>query len=126
MDALTFATDVLLRGFNNKKEPIFEINFKDMLAELALSYDEFIDLCILCGCDYTETIDGVGPVTALKLIKEHKNIEAVIKKLEDENKTGNKKRKWVIPDSFHYEDARELFREAKVLPDIGDLEVIQR
>ena len=34
-----------------------------------MSMDEFIALCILCGCDYTESIDGIGPVTAYKLIK---------------------------------------------------------
>ncbi len=70
MDALTFgniiidkmiyckATTHLLRGFNNKKEPITQINFGDMLEELGLTYDEFVDLCILCGCDYLESIDG--------------------------------------------------------------------
>jgi len=71
MDALTFGiimnpkqalkflgTKYLLRGFNNKKEPIIEISYEDMLQELEMTYDEFIDLCILCGCDYLETIDG--------------------------------------------------------------------
>ena len=37
--------------------------------------DQFIDLCILCGCDYVNNIRGIGPVTALKLIIKHKNIE---------------------------------------------------
>lgn len=31
MDTLTFGTQVLLRGFNSKKEPITEINFEEML-----------------------------------------------------------------------------------------------
>ena len=29
-----------------------------MLSELKMTKEEFIDLCILCGCDYTETIEG--------------------------------------------------------------------
>ena len=37
--------------------------------------DQFIDLCILCGCDYVNNIRGVGPVTALKWINKSKNIE---------------------------------------------------
>jgi flap endonuclease-1 len=78
MDALTFRTPVLLRGFNSKKEPITEINYDKMLEGLELNYEEFVDLCILCGCDYTENIDGVGPATALKLIKDHKNIENIL------------------------------------------------
>lgn len=53
MDALTFRTPYLLKGFNNKKDPIYEICYEDMLKELDMTYDEFVDLCILCGCDYT-------------------------------------------------------------------------
>lgn len=71
MDALTFQTKVLLRGLNNKKEPITEINYDEMMKQLDMSYDEFVDMCILCGCDYTDSIEGVGPITAYKLIKEH-------------------------------------------------------
>ena len=37
-----------------------------------------MDFCILCGCDYTTKIVGIGPVNAYKLIKEHKNIENII------------------------------------------------
>lgn len=72
MDALTFGklkvrelvgsnflgTEILVRGFNNKKEPILEISFNQMLKELDMPYEQFIDLCILCGCDYTEAIEG--------------------------------------------------------------------
>lgn len=39
MDALTFRTPILLRGFNTKKEPIYEINYEDMLKELDLTYE---------------------------------------------------------------------------------------
>lgn len=85
MDALTLRTPVLLRGFNSKGEPIVEINFDDMLKELKLSYDEFVDLCILCGCDYTDTIEGIGPITAYKLIQEHRTIEKILVHLAKEN-----------------------------------------
>ena len=60
MDALTFQTKVLLRGLNTKKEPVVEISYDQMLTELELSHNEFVDLCILCGCDYTDTIQGVS------------------------------------------------------------------
>jgi len=123
MDALTFATDYLLRGFNSKKEPIAEICFEEVLKGLELTYEEFVDLCILCGCDYTDTIDGVGPVTAYKLIKEHKNIEAVIKELEKENLDTKRKRKYVIPTQFNYEDARDLFMKADVIKNFDNLEL---
>jgi flap endonuclease-1 len=47
MDALTFRTPILLKGFNTKKEPIYEINYDEMLKELELTYEQFVDLCIL-------------------------------------------------------------------------------
>jgi flap endonuclease-1 len=50
--------------------------------ERYLSYkSQFIDLCILLGCDYLEPIKGVGPKSALKLVKEHGNLKEVVKHL---------------------------------------------
>jgi flap endonuclease-1 len=53
MDSLTFGSTHLLRGFNSKKEPISQINLQEVLDGFEMNMDEFIDLCILCGCDYT-------------------------------------------------------------------------
>jgi len=70
-----------------------------------------VDLCILCGCDYTEKIEGIGPITAYKLIKEFKCIENVIEHVKKENQT---KQKYKIPEKFYYEDSRELFIKPEV------------
>ena len=43
-----------------------------------MNENEFIDLCILCGCDYAGRIGGIGPVRAFKLMKEHGNLENVL------------------------------------------------
>jgi flap endonuclease-1 len=81
MDALTFRTPKLLRKMTfaasgkNQKHTVVEIDFAAMLAGMQLTYEEFVDLCILCGCDYCSTIKGIGPKTALRLIREHKTIE---------------------------------------------------
>ena len=39
---------------------------------------QFIELCILLGCDYLEPVKGVGPKTALKLMREHGSLEKVV------------------------------------------------
>ena len=52
-----------------------EINRERVMADLGLTEDEFIDMCILCGCDYASKIEGVGPVKAYKFIKEFSSIE---------------------------------------------------
>lgn len=98
MDSLTFGTNFLLRGFNSKKEPICQIELKQVLQGFEMSQEEFIDLCILCGCDYTNQISGLGPATAYKLIKEHKTIENVLEKLKEKNEDPSKKKKYQIPD----------------------------
>lgn len=68
--------------------------------------NQFIDLCILLGCDYCDTIPKVGPTTALKLIKERKTIEKVLEHLGD---------KYKVPEEWPYQDARELFLKPSVL-----------
>ncbi|CAG9333812.1 unnamed protein product [Blepharisma stoltei] len=107
MDSLVFGAPYLLRGFNSKKQPLTEICYEEMLNGLGLSHAEFVDMCILLGCDYTEHIEGVGPVSAYKLIKNFERIEKVLEFIK-ENK------KYKIPENFDYEGARELFLNPKV------------
>ena len=43
---------------------------------------KFIDLCILLGCDYCDSIKGIGPKKAVELINKHKCIEKIIDNLD--------------------------------------------
>lgn len=124
MDALTFGTNFLMRGFNSKKEPICQIELARVLADFEMTQAEFIDLCILCGCDYTHSIGGMGPVTAFKLIKEHGSIEPIMEKVVNVvNADPEKKKKFIVPDNFLYKESRELF----VTPDVNrDKEALQK
>ena len=78
MDCLTFGTPIQIWGLNSKKDPINQISLEKILEGFELSMEEFIDLCILLGCDYTKTIKGIGLVKAFKYIQEKKTIEKVI------------------------------------------------
>lgn len=44
---------------------------------------QFIELCILLGCDYLEPIKGVGPKSALKLIREYGSLGEIVKHLRE-------------------------------------------
>jgi flap endonuclease-1 len=95
MDALTFQTPILVRKLtfaNASKSMLQTITYSKALEGLQLSHDEFVDLCILLGCDYCDSIRGVGPKTALKLIREHKNIETILQNINTE--------KYKIPDDW--------------------------
>ena len=106
-DALTFGSPVVLRSAR-KLEKVIEVNLDELLTGLKLTMNQFIDFCILCGCDYCPTIPKIGPVTSLNLIQEHENIENIINTLPS---------KYNIPENFDYGTARQLFKQDIVLPE---------
>jgi flap endonuclease-1 len=77
-DCLVFGATTMVRDVNNRKEPLTEIDRSRALQDLDLTEDEFIDMCILCGCDYASKIEGIGPVKAYKFIKEFHSIEGIL------------------------------------------------
>lgn len=36
------------------------MSLSTVLEQLDVSMDQFIDFCIMCGCDYLDTIRGIG------------------------------------------------------------------
>eukprot|EP00800_Vazella_pourtalesii_P002893 TRINITY_DN1283_c0_g1_i3.p1 TRINITY_DN1283_c0_g1~~TRINITY_DN1283_c0_g1_i3.p1 ORF type:complete len:335 (+),score=65.00 TRINITY_DN1283_c0_g1_i3:98-1102(+) len=111
MDSLTFGSSILLRNMmasEAKKMPIREIHLDKVLETLCLSHSEFVDLCILMGCDYTDSIKGIGYKKALSHIKEYKKIEEIVKSLDA--------KKYTTPEAWNYSDARELFLSPEVTP----------
>ncbi|ODV97172.1 hypothetical protein PACTADRAFT_48920, partial [Pachysolen tannophilus NRRL Y-2460] len=115
MDTLCYETPYLLRHLmvsEARKLPISEINYAKAMEGLDLTLNEFIDMCILLGCDYCETIRGIGPVTAYKLIKEHHSIENIIEHIKNSEKLSAK---YILPENWPYNEARELFLHPEVL-----------
>ncbi|GAA5939986.1 hypothetical protein JCM1841_000909 [Sporobolomyces salmonicolor] len=111
MDTLTFNSPIVLRHLTfseARKMPIDVISLEDVLKGLELTMDQFIDMCMLCGCDYLEPIKGVGSKTALKLVKEHGSMEDILAHL--------RKGKNQPPEDWPYEEARELFKKPNVKP----------
>lgn len=89
MDTLTFDTPRLLRYFTHPeaaKKPVLEISVDKILEGMEIDMSQFVDLCMLCGCDYLPSIKGVGPKTALKMVKEHGSIEAILPAIKRDKK----------------------------------------
>ncbi|KAK5071841.1 Elongation of fatty acids protein 2 [Lithohypha guttulata] len=107
MDTLCFNAPILLRHLTfseQRKEPIQEIHLEKALEGLHMEREQFIDMCILLGCDYVDPVPKIGPNTALKLIREHGTLEKVVEAIENDPK-----KKYVMPEDWPYQDARELF-----------------
>ena len=69
-----------------------------------MTADQFVDMCILCGCDYAGTIRGIGPGKAHSLVLKHGSLEGVVASLDPA--------KYPLPDPFPFEEARRLFKGA--------------
>ena len=122
MDCLTFGTNFMIRGLNSKKEPLTQIELKVMLEQFEMTMDEFVDLCILCGCDYTKNIGGIGPVKAFKFVKDHSTIEKVLESIAEDALDEKKKVKYIVPSDFRYVESRALFNAPDVIEDKAELE----
>ncbi|KAK4282670.1 hypothetical protein QN277_014017 [Acacia crassicarpa] len=118
MDSLTFGASKFLRHLmdpSSKKIPVMEFDVAKILEELNLTMDQFIDLCILSGCDYCDSIRGIGGMTALKLIRQHGSIETILENINKE--------RYQIPDDWPYKEARQLFKEPLVLTEEEQLDL---
>jgi flap endonuclease-1 len=86
-DSLLFGTPRLVRyitiqgeewlpskGRGRKLQPEI-IDLAEMLTMLQLTRDQLIDVGILIGTDFNPGIRGIGPKTALKLVKRHGRLE---------------------------------------------------
>jgi len=95
MDSLLFGSLRLIRNLNitgRRKvpgKPYFKeispelIELQELLSTLNITQEELIIIGILVGTDYNpEGVKGIGPKKALKLIKEHKTLDNVLKHVE--------------------------------------------
>ncbi|KAH8290633.1 hypothetical protein KR054_004643 [Drosophila jambulina] len=115
MDALTFGSTKLLRYLTYseaRKMPVKEFSYDKLLEGLSINSREFIDLCILLGCDYCESIKGIGPKRAIELINNYRDIETILDNLDTS--------KYTVPENWNYKVARELFIE----PEVANAEAI--
>lgn len=58
------------------KPELIELN--SMLSALGITKEQLVIVGILIGTDYSSGVKGVGPKTALKIVKEHKTLDKVL------------------------------------------------
>ena len=105
-DILVNGGKYFLRNFNENNNKITEYNLDILLNSFEMTYPQFVDMCILCKCDYTSTIVNIGREKAYRFIKDYKTIEGVIEYIKKDEKTNER---YIIPANFDYVKARDLF-----------------
>ena len=95
-DSLLFGAPMLVRNVTISgrrklpRKPVYVeiipeiIELEQVLKELNIAHEQLVDVGILVGTDFNpEGVKGVGPKTALKLIKQHGSIEKLIPTLKE-------------------------------------------
>jgi flap endonuclease-1 len=94
-DAIMFGSPILVRNLSitgRRKVPRQDryilvepeqIDLKETLASLKMDRDGLILIGILLGTDFNEGVKRVGPKTALKIVQEHKTLDAVTKYVKE-------------------------------------------
>ena len=108
MDLLT-GCNLLIRNFKISSNYVSIYNLNNILNTLHITKEQWVDLCILCGCDYTKTIKGINYLNAYKLILKYGNIENIIKNITDILGDG------VNLDNFNYIICRKIFNTYNTL-----------
>lgn len=97
-DVLAYASPIFLSKINTSNSTCTRINYTEMLRNLEISSDTFLDLCIMCGTDYNKNIFRVGPEKAYKYLQTHENIENIAANTS------------LDVEVLHHVRGRELFR----------------
>ncbi len=109
-DTLLFGAPYTLRGLTSSGDPEC-MDFEATLAEHGLTWEGLVDVAILIGTDFNEGLDGVGPKTAVTLVREHGDLWGALEARGES-----------IP---HADRIRELFLDPAVTDDYeldGDID----
>ena len=91
MDTLVYECPILIRNCIDKSIKksgiITTFNYEQILKDLNLTKEQFIEFSILCGCDYCPTIPKIGSVNSLKIIRKYDSIDNYLK--SNENKASD-------------------------------------
>jgi len=87
-----------------------------VLRELGITYEQLIDIGILVGTDFNpKGVKGIGPKTALQLVKQHGSLEKLLPTLKEAEFPVDPQR---IRDIFLHPKVTDNYRLAWKEPDI--------
>ena len=76
-DVLAYGTKKFLTKLNTTSETVVELRIDNIISSLDITYEQFRDLCIMCGTDYNTNIPRIGPEKGYRLLKKHSSIEGI-------------------------------------------------
>lgn len=122
-DSFLFGSETVIRNFTitgKRKLPrknvyvnveLERIYLRSLLDKLQINQKQLIMLGILIGTDFNEGIEGIGPKTALKIVRERKHIDDVIKYVEEKYNKEFDVDPHEVEDIFLEPDVKEVDRD---------------
>jgi len=86
-DALLFGSPRTVRQFSGRG-PAELVDLPTTLSELGVDHEGLVDVALLCGTDYNDGVDGVGPTYGLRGVREHGSAEAYLARRGDGSLAG--------------------------------------
>ena len=84
MDILTFGANKIVRNLSSHRNDPLEIKKEDVLKYFDLNYNEFVELCVLLGCDYCYHSNNMPANKILNYYLSEKNLKSVVNKISNE------------------------------------------
>lgn len=123
-DLLTFGSNIMITNFGRRGD-VIEYDLKKILNSLNLSYEQFVELAIVLGCDYCDPITcyfSKKSEEKYELYKKYKHagsIENLIELLKRENLNSSRddnKLLYKISDNFirNWKSVKNYFLEPKI------------
>ncbi len=85
MDIMTFGGNKIYRNILSYEKEKISVELNDILKELKLTYEQFVELCILFGCDYCDKIKDIEPEDVYKYYMNNMNIPDTLKEIKNNN-----------------------------------------
>ena len=119
MDILTFGSKNVIRNLSSYKKDPIEINLDSILQKLNFTYENFVEFCILLGCDYIDSLSDISPNVIYKYYSQYKDIKRTLEEL--------KKDGYNVNVNMNYEEIKNYFSKSKNYNVIksGDLELVK-
>ena len=101
MDILTFGSPKIYRNFSSRTKSTLKIELSKILQILDLTYEQFVEFCILLGCDYCDKIKDIQADEIYQYYYKFKNLENTIEYLKELNLP--------VPEVENYNEIKEYF-----------------
>ncbi|CAI2372277.1 unnamed protein product [Moneuplotes crassus] len=105
---LAFGASAIIRYINPDKGLIRYIHSKEIIESFDIDQRQFADLCILLGCDYSETFELLNTSKIFHYIKKYKDIDSILDHFQAESEETKDLKLLKYISNYDYGTARSI------------------